>query len=88
MVNKENKRRTDGRGVGERGVHLSPRIPQEYTFRHRSTCRTPAESRQEDLTRGKEYIEPRKTWYEEGTRGKNWSVLDLPLVGGATEAGV
>ena len=43
MVNKENKRRTDGRGVGERGVHLSPRIPQEYTFRHRSTCRTPAE---------------------------------------------
>ena len=34
----------DGGGVGGHGVHLSPRIHQEYTFRHRSTCRTPAES--------------------------------------------
>ena len=25
----------DGRGVGGRGVHLSPQIHQEYTFRHR-----------------------------------------------------
>ena len=29
----------DGRGVDGRGVHLSPRIRQEYTFRHRSACR-------------------------------------------------
>ena len=46
----------DGRGVGGRGVHLSPWIHQEYTFRHRSTCKTPAESGQKDLTSGK-YIE-------------------------------
>ena len=26
----------DGGGVGGRGVHLSPQIHQEYTFRHRS----------------------------------------------------
>ena len=37
----------DGRGVGGRGVHLSPRIHQKYTFRHRNVCRTPAESGQE-----------------------------------------
>ena len=37
-------------------------IHQEYTFRHRSACRTPAESGQEYLTGGKEYIEPCKTW--------------------------
>ena len=35
----------DGGGVGGCGVHISPRIHQEYTFRHRSACRTPAESR-------------------------------------------
>ena len=51
----------DGRGVGGRGIHLSPRIHQEYTFRHRNACRTPAEGRPEYLTSGKEYIEPRKT---------------------------
>ena len=28
-------------------------IHQEYTFRHRSACRTPTESRQEYLTSGK-----------------------------------
>ena len=39
---------------------LSPQIHQEYTFRHRSACRTPAESRQEYLTSGKEYIEIQK----------------------------
>ena len=39
------EREQDGRGVGGRGEHLSPRIHQEYTFRHRSACRTPAESR-------------------------------------------
>ena len=52
----------DGGGVGGHGVHLSPRIHQEYTFRHKSAWRTPAESGQEYLTRGKEYIEPCKTW--------------------------
>ena len=41
--------------------YTSPRTHEEYTFRHRSACRTPAESRQEDLTSGKEYIEPHKT---------------------------
>ena len=50
-----------GRGVGGHGVYLSPQISQEYTFKHRSACRTPAESGQEYLTNGKEYIEPRKT---------------------------
>ena len=34
----------------------SPWIHQEYTFRHKSAFRTPAESGQEYLTRGKEYI--------------------------------
>ena len=47
--------------IGGCGVHLSPWIHQEYTFRHRSACRTPAESRQEYLTSGKEYIESCKT---------------------------
>ena len=51
----------DGREVGGCGVHLSPWIHQEYTFRHRSACRTPAESRQEYLTSGKGYKESRKT---------------------------
>ena len=46
----------DGGGVGGCGVRLSPWIHQEYTFRHRSACRTPAESEQEDLNSGKEYI--------------------------------
>ena len=55
-------------------VHLSPRIHQEYTSRHRSACRTPAESGQEYLTSRKEYIEPRKTREDEGTRGKERSV--------------
>jgi len=51
----------DGRGIGGSGVHLAPRIHQEYTFRHRSACRTPAESRQEYLISGKKYIKPCKT---------------------------
>ena len=51
----------DDGGVGGHGVHLSPWIHQEYTFRHRSTCRTPAESRQEYPTSRKEYIDPHKT---------------------------
>ena len=34
---------------------------QEYTLRHRSACRMPAESGQEYLTSGKEHTDPRKT---------------------------
>ena len=41
--------------------YLSPQIHQEYTFRHRSACRIPAESEQEYLTNRKEYIDPHKT---------------------------
>ena len=67
-------REKDGRGVGGHGVYLSPWIHQEYTFRRKSACRTPAESGQEYLTSGKEYIEPCKTQYDEGTRGKNRSI--------------
>ena len=80
----------DGRGVGGCGVHLSPRIQQEYTFRHRSACRTPAESGQEYLTSRKESIDPRKTWEDEGTREKSMSVvgLDLPSVDEGTKAGI
>ena len=55
-------REQDGRGVGGPGVDLSPWIHQEYTFRHRNACRTPAESGQEYLTNGKKHREPRKTW--------------------------
>ena len=51
----------DGGGVGGCGVHLSPRIHEEHTFRHRSAYRTPAESGQEYLTRGKKDIGPHKT---------------------------
>jgi len=46
-------REQDGRGVGGCGVHLSPYIYQEYTFRHKSACITPAESMQKYLTTGK-----------------------------------
>ena len=64
--------------------YLSSWIHQGYTFRHRSACRTPAESGQEHLTSGKEYIESQKTREDEGTRGKTGVLvgLDLPLAGG------
>ena len=45
-----------GKGVGGGSVHLSSWIHQEYTFKHRSACRIPAESGQEYLTSEKEYI--------------------------------
>ena len=51
----------DGRGFGGRGIHLSPRIRQEYTFRHRSARRIPAESGHEYMTRRKAYIDPHET---------------------------
>ena len=79
-----------GGGAGGLGVHLSPRIHQELSFRYRRACGAPAGSRQEHLTRGKEYIEPRKTRQGEGTRAKTGVLvgLDLPSAGGGTEAGV
>ena len=49
-------------GVGGCRAHLSSQMQEEYNFRHRSACRTPSESGQEVLTRGKEYIESQKTW--------------------------
>ena len=55
------KQEQDGGGVGGCGVPLSPQIHQKHTFRHRSACRIPPESGQQYLTRGKEYIEARKT---------------------------
>ena len=61
MVKNLLAREQDGGGVGGCGVHLSPWIHQEYTFRHRSACRTPVKNRQEYVTRGKEYKDPRKT---------------------------
>ena len=48
----------DSGDVGGHGVLLSSWIYQEYTFRLRSA----AESGQEYPMRGKEYIEPHKTW--------------------------
>ena len=39
------REKQDGGGVGGCGVHLSPWIHQEYTFRHRSAFRTTAENR-------------------------------------------
>ena len=51
----------DGGRVGGQRVHLSPQIHQEYIFRHRSACRTPAERGQEYPTSGKEYIDPHRT---------------------------
>ena len=73
----------DDRGAGGHGVRRSPRTQQVYAFRHRSACRTPAESRQEYLTTGKEYIKPHKTQHDEGTGGKNRSVSGTgPTLGG------
>ena len=49
-------------------------LHQEYAFRHRHAYRIPAESGQEYLISGKEYIESHKTREDEGTRGENSSV--------------
>ena len=56
----------DGGRVGARGVHLSPWIHQEYTSRRRRSCRTLAEN----LTTGKEYIEPGNTQQDKGRKAK------------------
>ena len=72
------------RGVGGHGVCLSPQMHQEYSFRHKSACRTPAESGQEDMTRGKEYIEHTKLRRMKGLGEKTGVLvgLDLPSAGG------
>ena len=87
--NEEVRREQDGEGVGGLGVHLSPRIPQEYTFRHRSACRTLAESGQEYLTRGKEHRTSQNSVMKE-LGGKTGVLvgLDLPSVDGGAEAGI
>ena len=72
----------DGGGVGGCEVHLSPWIHQEYTCRHKSVCITPAESRQEYLTSGREYIEPRKTQDQAlspGSRSTDSKTLDYQI---------
>ena len=80
----------DGRGVGGCGVHLSPRIHQEYTFRHRSACRTPAGSRQEYLISRQNIQNHTKLGSMKGLGGKTGVLvgLDLPLASEGTEAGV
>ena len=50
-----------GGGVGGSGVHLFPQLHQDYTFSHRKSCRTAADSGQEYLSTGKEYTEPCET---------------------------
>ena len=90
-LNKQGDRREqDGGEVGGRGVHLSPRIHQEYTFRHRSACRTLAESGQEYLTSIKERKDPCKTGRTKGLGEKTEVLvgLDLPSEDGGTEAGI
>ena len=71
----------DGGRVGGHGIHLSPWIHQEHTFRHRSARRTPAESRQEYLTRVKEYTEPCKLGRTKELEGKTVSRTGPPLSG-------
>ena len=75
---KQEREGQDGRGVGGCGEHLSPRIHQEYTFRHRSACRTPAESGQEYLTREKNMENQAKRGvmnYSIGTMSSVWCYL-------------
>ena len=48
-----------------------------------TVSRTPADSGQEYLTSGKQYVEPRKTRYDEGTRAENRVVSRTgPALGG------
>ena len=70
--------------------YISPQIHQEYTFRHRSACRTPAESRQEYLTSGKECIEPHKSCRTKELGEKTGVLVGLYVLsaGGGTEAGI
>ena len=54
-------REQEGTEVDGCEVHLYSWIHQEYTFRHRSACKTPTERGWKYLTRGEKYREPRKT---------------------------
>ena len=80
----------DGRGLGEHGIHLSPWIHQEYILRHKSACRTPAESSQEYLSSRKEYMKHTNLGRMKELEGRMGVLvgLDLPSVGGGTEAEV
>ena len=86
ILKESSRREQDGGGVGECGVHLSPWIHQEYTFRYRSACRTPAESHQEYLTSGKNIQNHAKLCRtkELGEKTRVLEVLDLPSAGGGT----
>ena len=64
------------------GVHLSPWMHQEYTFRHR----TQAESRQESRSTRKQYMDPCKT-QEDGRKKRKVSRTGCVPEGGGTEAG-
>ena len=70
--------------------YISPRIHQEYTFRHRSACRTPAESGQESLTSVKNIQTHAKLGRMKEPEGETGVLvgLGLPSAGGGTEAGV
>ena len=80
----------DGRGVGECGIHLSLRIHQEYTFRHRSVRRTPAERDRSTWPVDKNIQNHAKFSRTKEPGGETGLLvgLYLPLVGGRTEAGV
>ena len=71
-------------------ISLHRYIRNTPVFRHRSACRTPAESRQEYLISGKEYIEHAKLGRKKELGGKTGVLvgLDLPSAGEETEAGV
>ena len=80
----------DGRRVGGRGVHLSPWIYQEYTFRHRSACKTPAKVEGVPDQWKRIYKNHAKLGRTKERGGKTGVLvgLDLSSAGGATEAGV
>ena len=78
------------RGVSGCGVHLSPWIHQEYTFRHRSAYRNqlrvdrnicPAEK---NISTHAKFVRRK----ELGGKTEVLVGLDLPSAGGRTEAGV
>lgn len=60
ILNTHKAERQDGGGAGRCRGPLSPRLPQEYIFRHRSH-RAQAQSWQESLTTRKEHIDTHKT---------------------------
>ena len=80
----------DGGGVSGHGVHLSPQIHQEYTIRHRSACRTPAE-RDRSTRSAEKNIYNHTNISRMKELGRKTGVLvglDLRSAGGGTEAAV